>query len=210
MFQQYEKVQKTVNFGALPMFAGVSFAALPIFALVFNSGVADHLLLPTVLLSIGWYMNSTVSVPYLLSIVMGKPELTVRTNTLGLVILLPLTLLLVWRFGLIGAGLSWIAYHLFSYTYFVGMVCKQCLDRSPGFWYIEVAKPFGLAIVTYGPAALVLAAVDPFHLLVALICFGSASVLYCAGAYLLMGPELRSSIRSIPSRVAMASVFGTR
>lgn len=210
MMQQYRKIEETVNFGTLPMFAAVAFAALPIFARVFNNQVGAMLVAPTVLLCVGWYMNSALSVPYMLSVAMGKPELTVRTNTVGIFVLLPLTVALVYEFGLVGAGLSWIAYHIFAYVYFVRMVCTECLNTSPWRWYLGVAKAFGLGAVAYGGPALVVSAGNPYDPVGSAVGFGVGTVLYLAGSYVLIGPEMRLVIRSIPSRVAFASALHAR
>jgi len=119
LMRQYRKLQDVVCLGAIPLFAIVIFTALPLFTYVFNQETAQLLLLPIILLSVGFWMNGTISVPYFFSLALGKPEISVRTNTLALFLILPMTPLLIYLFGLRGAAFSWILYGLFSYFYFV-------------------------------------------------------------------------------------------
>ena len=67
LMKQYQKLHDLLCFGLAPIFAVVPFAFLPLFSYVFNEEIAKLLFLPAVLLSIGFYMNATLNIPYIFS-----------------------------------------------------------------------------------------------------------------------------------------------
>src|SRR5260370_2930875 len=106
LLTQYRQLQDLVCYGTFPLYAGITFAAVPVYAYVFNAGVAQRLLLPTAFLPLGSWMNAPISIPYMLSVAMGKPQIAPRLNPYAVVLVLPLTLLLVLRFGIAAARFS--------------------------------------------------------------------------------------------------------
>jgi O-antigen/teichoic acid export membrane protein len=195
LLQQYRKLQDLVCFGTLPLFTGICFAALPVYTYVFNSGVAQRLLLPTAFLALGSWMNGTLTVPYTLSVAMGKPQIAARLNTYAVVVVLPVTALLVYLFGLPGAGFSWVFYHLFAYGYMVPRICRECLQTSPWTWYGHAGKVLGLAAVTYGVAWLVVSALGMFTLPVLVVAYLVATAAFALGANAMIGADLKETLR---------------
>ncbi len=195
LLQQYRKLQDLVCFGTLPLFTGICFAALPVYTYVFNSGVAQRLLLPTAFLALGSWMNGTLTVPYTLSVAMGKPQIAARLNTYALVVTLPVTALLVFLFGLPGAGFSWVFYHLFAYGYMVPRICRECLQTSPWAWYGHVAKVLGLGAITYGVAWLVVSALGMFTLPILVVAYLVATAAFAFGANAMIGADLKETLR---------------
>jgi O-antigen/teichoic acid export membrane protein len=203
LLQQYRKLHDLVIFGTLPLFTGICFAALPVFAYVFNPGVAQRLLLPTAFLAMGYWMNATLTMPYMLSIAMGKPQIAARTNVYALVVVLPVTALLITFFGLPGAGFSWVFYHLFAYAVMVPRICRECLETAPSGWYLHVLRVLGLGAATYGVAWLVVSATATFTLPVLVLAYLLASAAFALGAYAMIGPDLRETIQRL--RVSMVA-----
>jgi O-antigen/teichoic acid export membrane protein len=201
LLQQYRKLQDLVCYGTLPLFAGICFAALPVYGYVFNSGVAQRLLLPTAFLALGSWMNGTLSVPYTLSVAMGKPQIAARSNTYALVVVLPVTVLLIFMFGLPGAGFSWVFYHLFAYSYMVPRICRECLQSTTWAWYGHVGKVLGLAAITYGVAWLVVSALGMFTLPVLVAAYLVATAAFALGANALIGSDLRETLRQTLRRL---------
>ncbi|MGB9487179.1 MAG: oligosaccharide flippase family protein, partial [Terriglobia bacterium] len=124
---QYRKLEDLLCYAVMPIFAAIPFAARPLFTFVLNAEAARMLLWPVTFLSIGFCMNGTMSIPYVLSLAVGKPEIAVRSNTYALFVVLPVTALLVYQFGIAGAGFSWVFYHLFTYAIMMPWICSQCL-----------------------------------------------------------------------------------
>jgi O-antigen/teichoic acid export membrane protein len=198
LLSQYRKLQDLVCFGTLPLFVAICFAAIPAYTFVFNAGVAQMLLLPTAFLALGTWMNTTMNIPYVLSLAMGKPEIAARLNLYALICVLPLTAALVYYFGLPGAGFSLVFYHLFAYAYMVRKICLECLKVSPWAWYLHALKVLGLAVVTYGPAWAIVSATSPSSIPIVILAYGAGTAAFAVGAYLLIGPELRHTIRRLP------------
>ncbi|MHB8688604.1 MAG: lipopolysaccharide biosynthesis protein [Candidatus Dormibacteraceae bacterium] len=198
LLSQYRKLQDLVCFGTLPLFAGICFAVVPAYSYVFNASAAHLLLLPTVFLALGTWMNATLNIPYMLSLAMGKPEIAARLNIYALLCVLPVTAALTYLFGLPGAGFSWVFYHLFAYAYMVPKICHECLQDDPSAWFLHVLKILGVAVVTYGPAwAVIMARNASSSVPMEILAYGAATFGFGFGSYILIGPELRQTIRRV-------------
>jgi O-antigen/teichoic acid export membrane protein len=203
LVRQYVKLQDLVCYGTLPLFTGICFAALPVYGFVFDPAVAHQLLLPTALLCLGTWMNATISLPYMLSVSMGRPQIASRMNVIALFLVLPVTVLLVFWFGLAGAAFSWVFYHLFAYSYLVPRVCRDLLEEPAFRWYLHVARVIVLGALTYGAAWLVLSALGTFSLIAVVVGYALGSVAFGLGAYVLIGPDLRQTIRRLPASLSL-------
>lgn len=203
LMQQYRKLQDLVCYGTLPLFAGICFAALPVFGYVFSQGVASRLLLPTSLLALGSWMNATINMPYMLSLAMGRPQIAARLNLYALIAVLPVTAALILRFGLPGAGFSWVFYHLFAYAYMVPKICRECLQSGTWAWYLHVVKVLGLGALTYGPAWLVVTAVHADSLAAMIAAYAVGSIAFALGAYVMIGPDLRQTLVRLRGSLAL-------
>jgi O-antigen/teichoic acid export membrane protein len=194
---QYRKLQDLLCYAVIPMFAAIPFAARPLFTFVLNAQAARMLLWPVTFLSIGFCMNGTLNIPYVLSLAVGKPGIAARTNFYALFAVLPVTLLLVYRFGIAGAGFSWIFYHLFAYAYMVPRTCSECLGTPVWKWYFHVFKVFVLAGLTYGGAWATISFLASSSIPSLVLGYALASSLFTAGSSLLVGSELRDSFQGL-------------
>jgi len=199
---QYRKLQDLISFGMVLPFTAVIFAAIPIYSYLFNRQVAHLLLLPTAVLCLGFFMGATVNIPYTFSIAIGRPQIASRTNLLALFVVVPVTTLLIYWYGLIGAASSWVVYNLFVYAYMIPRICRECLFVSPIGWYAHVAKVLVLAGATYGLAWLFIPIPHSYSTQSLVVAYGLASATFLAGALLFMGPELRQTIWRLPRRLA--------
>ena len=194
---QYRKLQDLLCYAVIPMFAAIPFAARPLFTFVLNAETARMLLWPVTFLSIGFCMNGTMSIPYVLSLAVGKPEIAARTNFYALFAVLPVTVLLVYEFGIAGAGFSWVFYHLFAYAVMMPRTCSECLDMPVRKWYLHVFKIFALAGLTYGGAWAIIASLGSSSILSLALGYAFASIAFVAAAYRLIGDELRETLRRV-------------
>ena len=202
---QYRKLQDLLCFGTVPLFAAIPFAALPVFTYLFNAEAARLLLLPVTLLGVGFYMNGTLNILYVFSLAVGRPDIAARQNFYALFCVLPVTLLLVYFFGLAGAGFSWVFYHLFAYAYGVPRTCSECLGIPTRSWYVHVSKALILAALTYGLAWVVLVITVARSNISLMLAYALASMLFLAGAYLMVGEELRETITRLPQTLLTKS-----
>jgi len=204
LMRQYRLLQAVVVYGTAPLFAAMGFAALPLFTFVFDSAVASSLLVPAILLCVGFYMNGTLSVPYYFSLAAGKPEIAARQNLLALGVVLPVAVVATAGFGLSGAAFSWVFYQLFAYAYSVPRICRECLHVNAISWYRQAGKAALLVAGSYGVAAILLLASHRVSLAGLLIAFTLGSALYAVIGYPLAWPEIRREWRYAAREVRSA------
>ncbi len=199
LLTQYRKAQDLLCYGTVPLFAGVCFAALPVYGYVFNTRAAWLLLVPTAWLALGTYMSGTVSIPIMFSLAVGRPDITMRTTLLALLFVLPVTAGLIYGFGLPGAGFSWVFYHLFVYAYMIPRICRECLQIPARDWYLHVAKALTGAAATYGLAWIAIVVPSGYSLVAIVVAFAVATLGFAAAARFLIGPDLNSTLASLPA-----------
>lgn len=206
---QYHKSQDLICFATVPLFAAVPFAALPLFSYIFNVESARMLLLPVTFLCAGFYMNGTLTTPYVFSLAAGRPDITARMNLYALLVVPPVTGVLIYLFGLSGAGFSWIFYHLFAYAYVVPRICRECLQISPWEWYRQILRVLLITALTYGTAWVALDFIGSHSLFFLALAYVAASVTFLGAAYLMIGGDLRNSFQGLVRnvRAKYAEVF---
>ena len=105
-------------------------------------------------------MNGTVTIPYVFSLAVGKPNITAKMNFYALFIVLPPSVILIYFFGLPAAGLYLVFYHIFAYFYSIPKICKECLGIKVKDWYFHIFRIFILAILTYGASWFILGVIN--------------------------------------------------
>ncbi len=190
---QYRKLQDLLCFGLAPLFALLAFASRPLFTAILNADVGARIVLPATLLSIGFYLNGTLTIPYYYSLASGKPEIATRLNFYGLVVTLPLTVLLTWKLGLAGAAGAWVAYQLFSLAYAVPRICRDCLHVSARSWYAHLAGFLGVITVSYGAAGLIVHLIAEPSMLALLIAYCLGTLVFLFGGWLLVDRESKNA-----------------
>ena len=109
----YNQVQDLICFGTIPVFAVAPFAAIPVFSRVFDTLRPPAAAARSTLLCIGYYMNGTLTAPSVVSLAVGRPEIIARQNVAALFVVLPVSAIAIYWFGLNGAGFSWVVYHIY-------------------------------------------------------------------------------------------------
>jgi O-antigen/teichoic acid export membrane protein len=195
LLREYHQLQDLVCYGLVPIFAAIVFASRPLFTYLLSPQAASALFLPTVLLCLGWYMNGTLNTPFTLSLAVGRPDLNAKQNLYALFLVLPVTAGLIWKWGLVGAGLSCVLYHLFVYSYFARVCARECLGMFPHEWYFHVLRILTIAVATYGVTWILLTLLigEPSIILLA-IAYVLGSLVYLWVVNLAAGPELRASL----------------
>jgi O-antigen/teichoic acid export membrane protein len=195
LMTQYRKLQDLISFLTVPIFAGIFFAELPVFTYVLNAEVARMLLWPIAFLCVGFCMNASLNAPFVFSLAVGRPDIAARLNFYGLFVVLPVTGLLVYRFGLAGAGFSWIFYHVFALPYQVSRTCSECLHIPAWRWYVDFLKVVLLTILTYGIGWGVIVSAGRQSLTFLASTYVVSSILFLAVAYGSIGDELRDTFK---------------
>lgn len=201
--RQYRKLLDLLGYGLVPLYAAALFAAIPVYTYVFNRPTALLLLAPTALLSLGFFMYSTVTVPYTFSVAAGRPDIATRSYVLALLVVVPVTTTLTFFFGMTGAACSWLVYQLFLYAYMIPRMYRQCVQLPVGSWYAHIGRILALAAVTYGSAWFLFVRPHEYSTLTLVLAYGVASIVFLAGAFLLIGPDLKATVTAIPQRLAV-------
>lgn len=200
--REYRRLQDLVCFSMVPVFTALIFVSVPLFTYLLNAQTARMLFIPTVLLSLGAYMNGTLNMPAVVSLAAGRPDIGARQNFYALFLVLPVTALLIWRFGLIGAGASFVFYHLYAYSYGARRVARECLGMRARDWYANVGTAVSIGCICYVPAWVLMhrmAADSVFAIIVAL---SLATCIYVAAAYAVIGDELKVGIADMSTRIS--------
>lgn len=194
LLREYRRLQDLVSYGLIPVFAGVMFASQPLFAYLLGAPAARILLLPTALLCLAWFMNGTLNMPSVVSLAVGRADIGARQNLYALFLVLPVTVALVWKWGLVGAGLSFLFYNVYAYCYGARRVASECLGLPPRECYFHVLKILALASATYGLMWCILEVMAQNSIGVLALAYLLASFAYAQVAYLSIGDELREGL----------------
>lgn len=192
MLRQYRKLQDLVCFGTVPLYAALIFISPPLLGTLFGAHVAQQLLFPVAVLCLGYYLNGTLTVPYVYSLAVGKPHITSRITFQAVFIIVPVTVGSVALLGVTGAGIGYLAYHLFIYLVGVPQYCRQCLGIPTRTWYRHAATVLSLGAATYGIGFLLAARFGGLRLVALAAMFVLASMLFIAAAFRLVDPDLRA------------------
>ena len=207
---QYQRLHNFICIGTVPIFAAIVFATVPVLTFLFNSQIAISLLLPMTFLAIGQYMNGTLSMPYIFSLAAGKPEIAYQLNLIALVTSTPAAIWLVYQYGLLGGGFSWVVYHLVAYVYGLPRICRECIGISPLAWYTDIGAIAIVAAASYLGAWIIVVSVAGMHPIALGVGFVGGSIVYLAATDVILGSrlprELLSTIR-LQARRAIAKLF---
>jgi len=198
---QYRKLQDLICYGMVPLFTAAVFGAIPIYSYLFNRQVAEALLLPTALLCVGYFMSATVLIPYTFSVASGRPDIASRSNLIALFAVIPVTTTAIYFFGLTGAATSWVVYHLFLYGYMIPRICRECLLISTRSWYAHVVRVFGVSALTYGAVWILVVIPNSYSLTALIVAYVAASLVFLGVAFLMIGSDLRETIRRLRPRI---------
>jgi O-antigen/teichoic acid export membrane protein len=191
MKASYHKIHDLICFSTIPVFAAAPFAAIPLLSRVFDPPSAHMLLLPVTFLCLGYYMNGTLTTPYVVSLAVGRPDITARQNFHSLFVLLPVSVVAIYFLGLNGAGFSFVLYHVFYYLYGTPRICRECLGMRARVWHWHVLRILTGGILVYGSAWLAVSYAGALSILHLSIAYGGATIIYLSFAPFFMGQETR-------------------
>jgi O-antigen/teichoic acid export membrane protein len=200
------KMHDLVCLGSLAGFAAVPFLVVPLLAAVFDEAVARALHLPLSLLAFAFYLSTAGQALASVALAMGRIDIALRFNVYALLAIGPLTLLLVSRWGLVGAACSWIAYFALGLAYSLPRTVRECLGGRPREWYARLALMLGAGAAAYAPG-LYLAARSGFAVRSSALGYAASSALFAAAGWSLLGREQREWVRALRRR-AVAGVGG--
>jgi len=190
----------------LPLYVGIIFLTVPLLTAVFDRQVAAAVLFPVAVLCLGYFMNGMLVLPYMYSLAVGKPQITSSLSLAAVFIVVPVTVAGVARFGVAGASLGYLCYHLFFYAVAIPKYCRECLQMPASSWYRQVGRMAAAGAATYGLGWLVAWFTAGSATFALSIAFVIATLLFSVIAIRLVDPSLRHAafafIRPGASRLA--------
>jgi len=194
LIRQYRLLQELVCFLVVPFFALTPFFCLPVLGFIFDEEVAQSLVLPVVLLSVGAYMNATLSLPHRVLLADGRPDIAVKQYKYACLVTIPAIYLLALRYGLPGASLSLIITYLVGYIYMVPRVYRRSLELNVVEFFKLILSILGLALATYGLSYGLLQVYGEINLLSLAMHYIGASTGYLVLTFYFMSGDIKKEI----------------
>lgn len=144
----YHKSCQLVSVMVLPIASVLGLFSYEVFLLwTSNPEIAAQTHLVASLIIVGTTCNAMMNLPYAVQLAYGWTSLDLWLSVVFIMILIPLLILLVNLYGMIGGGITWallnIGYVLINVRIMHGRILKGELSR----WYLsDLALPFGAAL----------------------------------------------------------------
>ena len=138
-----------------------------------------------------------MTIPNNIAFVVGRQDIVARQNMWAVLVVLPLTALFIWKWGMVGASLSIVTYSLFCYFYSIPKICGQCIEMPARHWYVHVLRIYCLAGLTFGSAYFILRTAGHLEIYPLLIAFVLATLCMASGSYYLIGAESKKAVAPI-------------
>lgn len=144
----YHKACQLVSVIVLPVASIMSFYSRDILMLwVRDPAIADNVHLVMTLLVIGSSINALMTIPYTLQLSYGWTRLSFLKNVIAVVLLIPLMIVLVRSFGVVGAAVTWIILNAGYFFIEIPIMHRRLLKKDMWPWYIhDVGKPMFVAV----------------------------------------------------------------
>jgi O-antigen/teichoic acid export membrane protein len=124
------------------------------------------------ILAVAMVVNSVMQAPQYLLWSAGLSKLSAVNNLIAMVAVVPLTIIMVREFGIVGGGLVWLMYNLVYFAIFPQFLHRNVLRGEKRSWYIsDVGKPCLRTVGVFG-AIWLLPLPAPFNVLVSAIALG--------------------------------------
>lgn len=191
----HRKLLDIQAYAAIPLFAAIAFALKPLLSYTFSPAIAEELLVTGLLLITGFYLIGMNAPNYQLAIATGRPYLARKSSELAIWLTVPAAILLIYQYGITGAGYTLLIQSLFGYFYLVPRIYRECLDRPASDWYHYWPRPLVLGLSVYGLTLYLLFALERTSILGLAGAYALASALFAAIAYHWVDPALTAQFR---------------
>lgn len=182
----YRKLEDLMVYGTMPLFGALAFGLLPIITYVFTAEIAAELLLPGLLLIVGFYLRGISTPARQIAIAEGRPELIRQSNLVSVVFSVPSAIVLIYYWGLNGAGFASLITGATASLYLAPKVYAECLQLPVGKWYSHLGKVSLLTTFTYGLVGVTLFLMGWRTVIALALGYLVASALFAGGALLLV------------------------
>lgn len=202
-------IEDVLIYGLVPIFSAMVFFSVPLVTFLLDGDKAKSLLFPILFLSIAFYLNGTLRLFNTYVSAVGKPIYIIRGIILILIVSTPISVFLIYRFGMVGAAFSWIVITFVGASYIVPAVIIKELRESIFIWVKPILLASSAVIFTYVPAWYMADNQTSIGWLTYGIFYIFATVLYCIFAINLSSGGFRDvALKYIP--VLNAIIFPRR
>ncbi|OPL14360.1 MAG: hypothetical protein AVO39_09255 [delta proteobacterium MLS_D] len=154
----YHKVCQLMSALILPVTAIIAFFAYEILLLWTQSPTtAENAHVLVGILIIGTALNGLMNMPYALQLAHGWTKLAFYVNLFAVVTLVPLTILMTWQYGAVGAAIVWVVLNSGYVLVAIQFMHRRLLVSEKRSWYIkDVGFPLIVAFATAGAGRLLI------------------------------------------------------
>jgi len=150
--QLYHKACQFMSVLILPATAVIAFFSYEILLLwTGNTVTAKNTYMLASILIIVTALNGLMNLPYALQLAHGWTRLAFYVNLVSVMLLVPLTMLMAWKYGAIGASFVWVILNSGYVIIAIQFMHRRLLKREKWIWYEkDVGIPMLVALATAG------------------------------------------------------------
>lgn len=113
-----------------------------------SSQTADNIHLVASLLIVGSVALAVQAIPFRLALAAAWTRLTIYLGSCAIIIIVPLLIFLIQRYGMVGAGISWIALNCAVVLVFIFLLHRRLLKGHAARWFLcDMAPSFLIALL---------------------------------------------------------------
>jgi O-antigen/teichoic acid export membrane protein len=192
--KKYFQLQDILIYGTVPVFILVFFLSKPVFTFLLDEEMSELLQLPVLFLTLSFYFNATLRMMSTYVSAIGKPEYLIDLNKFLLIFSIPISIILIYKLGMLGAAISWVYYYTLGAMYIVPRVYRAEFNYSPYIWFRGVGTVIILICLIYVPSWYMAHVFFPESLVSLIFFYSISTVIYSIIAINLVGQELQKSI----------------
>ncbi|MEN6423049.1 MAG: oligosaccharide flippase family protein [Smithella sp.] len=150
--QLYHKACQFMSVLTLPAAAVIAFFSHEVLLLwTGNPVTAENTYMLVSILIIGTAFNGLMNMPYALQLAHGWTKLGFYINLVSVMLLVPLTMFMAWKYGAIGASLVWVILNSGYVVIVIPFMHRRLLKGEKWIWYVkDVGIPMLAALATAG------------------------------------------------------------
>jgi O-antigen/teichoic acid export membrane protein len=161
--RNYHEISRLMSFlVACPAFTLVFFSHDILLQWTRSSVIAREVALAMSLLAIGNMLHAMLNVPYQLILASGHTWISIAVNAIAIVVLVPLMIVLIPKWGTAGAATAWLIWNIFGFLAMPWLLHRVVLQGHKADWYFRDTLPFLVTgLVCFSVGAFLAAHVSP-------------------------------------------------
>jgi len=113
-----------------------------------DPGIGENTRLLLRLVIVGYLLNATVTMPYMLQLAYGSTSLAFYKNMVAIIILIPLLFLLIHYLGTAGGAVTWLILNAGYLLFEIPLMHRRLINHEIWHWYIvDVGLPVACYVI---------------------------------------------------------------